>query len=77
MIQDCITCKHSLSGGNCALNSERECADDDARPLWEPRTEFETIADAAMYVDKISYKGNYGATRRPDGRYELRLEGIK
>lgn len=53
MNRTCPTCKHTLGGGCCRLNSERECADDDDRPLWEPRTEFQTFAAAADYRDLL------------------------
>ena len=61
MIQDCFTCKHSLGGGCCKLNSELECADDDARPLWTPITVFPNYVDAANYRDLLQPE-HYKAT---------------
>ena len=70
MIRDCTTCAHRER--DCRI----ACIEGGVRVMWTPRTEFDTITDAALYVDEIGYRGDYGATRRPDGRYDLRLEGI-
>lgn len=53
MNRSCGTCKSNLGGGCCKLNSERECMDDDERPLWEPRTVFKDYVDAADYRDLL------------------------
>lgn len=53
MNRTCPTCKSNLGGGCCKLNSELECADDDERPLWEPRTIFRDYVEAAYYRDDL------------------------
>ena len=66
MVRDCITCKDSLGGGFCRLNSERECADDDARPLWKPETIFADYAAAGDYRDLLQPES--WAARMVDGK---------
>ena len=62
MNRSCGTCKSNLGGGCCSYNSERECMDDDERPLWEPRTVFKDYVDAANYRDDLQPASWFAAT---------------
>lgn len=57
MNRSCGTCKSNIGGGCCRINSELECGDDDARPLWEVRTVFRGYAEAGDYRDLLQPEG--------------------
>ncbi len=73
MIKSCSTCARHLGLGRCAGNWEPICQNQ----LWQPIPVHETFADAARYVCHIGCHGlGVHITARPDGRYDLRLEGF-
>ena len=69
MIRTCETCEHN--GHDCV---PVRCIEGGTRLMWAPIITHDTIADVERYADLIGHTSNYGATRRPDGRYELKLE---
>lgn len=72
MIKSCSTCARHLGLGTCADGRETICKGE----LWQPLRYHDTPVDAARYVDRIGHQAGFRVDRRPDGRYDLRLEGF-
>ena len=76
MVRSCSTCYWHLGLGRCARNLEPLCAMQ-GHTKWVPILVHATAVDAARYVEAIRYQGpGVTITRREDGKYDLRLEGI-
>ena len=73
MNRSCNLCKSNLGGGCCKANSERECMDDDERPLFTPRTLFKSYVEAANYRDLLQPE-NYRAVVGTGGVVQVSYE---
>lgn len=72
MVKSCSTCARHLGLGACADGRETICKGE----LWQPLRYHKTLVDAARYVDHIGHQSGFTVTRREDGGYDLRLEGL-